>query len=203
MAYVSLATVGKAITAALFNLIAGYVNRQGMTGIIPTSVAGTGVVLNANGQITFTTATAINVNGCFTSAFDTYELHLNVTARSAASNSALRMRSAGTDITAANYNTVYHYGGGTTSTAATTTGGTGFVTDIGGVTLLRGKYTLFSPFLAAATGLVGQVALGSAEYIVHEAGNHTLATSYDGFTIYMPTNNFTGTLRIYGYNSLT
>jgi hypothetical protein len=199
----SLATVGGKITAAFLNLIIGQVNRQGLTGIIPTSVAGTGVVLNANGQITFTTATAINVNGCFTSAFDTYEIHLNVTARSGASNSALRMRSAGTDITAANYNTVYHYGGGSTSTAATTTGGTGFVTDIGGVTLLRGKYTLFSPFLAAATGLVGQVALGNSEYIMSSGGNHTLTTSYDGFTIFVPANNFTGTLRIYGYNSLT
>jgi hypothetical protein len=177
----------------------------GLVPIRPTSVAGTGVVLGADGRITFTTASSVSVNGCYSLDFENYLHVLVVTAKSAGTDIGMRLRGAGADITAANYNVVTTYGTVTSTTTGTAAGNTSFVTDLGGIAgRLRGKFDLFSPFLAAQTGFASQFQAGSANYNGVGSGEHTLSNSYDGctFGFFAAASTMTGTLRIYGYNDI-
>src|SRR4051812_23277948 len=99
----SLATVGGKITAALWNAVVALVNKQGLTSVIPTSVAGSGVAVGAAGVVTFTAATVVNINGCFTSSYDSYLVVVDVPTTSATLTITGVFRLAGTDVTTANY----------------------------------------------------------------------------------------------------
>ena len=200
----SLATVGAKISATFINLIVGRVNRQGLTSIIPTSVAGTGVTLGANGLVTFTATTAVNINGCFTAEFENYQVVLNLPSIGTGGNLQLRLRAAGVDLSTA----TYAHGGTSNNTAAavSTTGtytGVYLTGNPTGALSASGVVNLFSPFLAAVkrfTSVFGT--LGS--YVTGDTcgGSQPSTASYDGFTLLNDAvANMTGTARIYGYNN--
>jgi len=206
VAYVTSATVGGKITAAFLNLIGGFVNRQGLTAVIPTSVAGSGVSLNAAGRVTFTTATAVNINGCFSSTFDNYVIVVDISATSANSIPQFRLRLAGTDASGAtDYYSNSLVGSGASTAAAAFSTNLGYIATAS-LRETSGELRLFEPALAAPTRWTVTSMQHATTPVIQVGvfgGRHNLSTAYDGITIYPSTGNITGTFRIYGYNNNT
>lgn len=203
---ISLVAVGAKITAAITNAIIGVVNAQGLTSVIPTSVAGTGVSVGAAGKVTFTAATAVSVNGCFTSTYDNYRVVIEVPTVSATVTLTGVLRAAGTDATAANYDLEVLQGTSATAAAAQAAAAASWGLN-GGVTGTIHDITLEikKPFVAAPTygtafSMVTQNPQ-TAPGVAVRGISHRLSTSYDGFTITPTGGTITGTIRIYGYNN--
>lgn len=203
---ISLVAVGAKITAAITNSIIGVVNAQGLTSVIPTSVAGSGVSVGAAGKVTFTAATSVSVNGCFTSTYDNYRIMLEVPTVSATVTLTANLRSAGADTTAANYDLEVLQGTSSTAAAAQAAAGASWSVN-GGVTGTVHDITfeLKRPALALPTygTLFSMVTQNpqTAPGVAVRGLSHRLSTAYDGFTITPTGGTITGTIRIYGYNN--
>jgi hypothetical protein len=82
----------------------------GLTQIVPTSVAvgsGSGSV-DANGAVTFSAASSISINGCFSSTYDNYRIVFYNSVPTSSSQSRIRFRRSNADITSSNYLYVRH-----------------------------------------------------------------------------------------------
>jgi hypothetical protein len=103
-------TAGQVLTAAsLNNNLTFAASAGGITPVVPTSVvvgSGTGTA-NANGQVTFSGASSISLNGVFTSTYTNYLMMLNIQSRSTTNFVSLRFRVAGTDTSSSNYYSQY------------------------------------------------------------------------------------------------
>lgn len=205
---ISLMTVGQKITAAILNSIINVVNQTALNGIIPTSVAGTGVTVSPNGSITITNGTIMSVNGVFSGSYDNYRITWTSSTRSATNSLAFRLRAAGTDLTTSTYDYVRGVDAGTTRTVTSSSAATTVPIDNGiavGMTS-NGVIDLFGPALTTPTTANVQSAsiASSAASSVQTGFTNESAASYDGFSISMTSpNTFSGIVRVYGYNNLT
>ena len=185
-------------------------NGVGLNKVIPTSVAvgsGSGSV-DAIGNVTFSGASSVSVNGCFTSVYDNYKIMFNVTSASANNYPSLRLRASGTDNSSTNYNAAFIERNSTNTTVTGYAGSsaTGFQL---GYCLTAGSSNaveLFSPFITDYTsylmiGTSKNATVSSANYAEWKNGGMSVTTSYDGFSIIPSTGNITGTIRIYGYKN--
>ena len=184
----------------------GVVYGGGLTNVIPTSVvvgSGTSSV-SANGAVTFSGATTVSLNGCFTSNYDNYRLIYEFPSSSTSSGAYLRLAINGvaTFDGPTDYSWSRYYASGTTlannggATAANGVLLAGFsASTLGSV----GVADIFSPGKAKATGFA--INGTYANLMDNGFGTHSLATSYDGLRIYPTSGNFTGTIRIYGFNN--
>jgi hypothetical protein len=176
----------------------------GMDLITPTSVAGSGVTLSG-GQVNMSAvATAVNINGCFTSAYDNYMMVWDIRSASAASwYLNMRLRAAGTDA-ATSYLSAFAYpsfAADNVNGFGLSAGTTSFVFGFLGDTAIgsSGIMSVRTPAIAARTTMnyqSGTFAAGGSSWA--GGGIHTPATAYDGFSIAAITGNITGNLRIYG-----
>ena len=149
---------------------------------------------------TFSAVSSVSVNGCFTAAYDNYIVQCVAISSGAGSNMLIRMRLAGTDNSAANYDLQYGDVSGATANGGRSTGQTAWNT-AGALDTTYGLQTLTfaQPFLAASTvmTLFGGGPISSA-YLRSSFNRHTASTSFDGFTMYPASGTTTGTLRVYG-----
>lgn len=175
---------------------------SGLNLVYPTSVAGSGVTLSS-GLVTFSAATAISVNGCFTSQYTNYRVVVDISAQSGSAGGSLRLRAAGTDDSSTNY-TVQHgwFSGSSTPSAATASGQTSW-----GTTPVSGAEHFYvmefnGPAVARATRLQihdSAWATPTTGVDTTTSARHTLTTAYDGFTYTPSAGNVTGTVTVYGY----
>lgn len=177
-------------------------NTVGLVPMIPSSVAGTGVSLAPNGLVSFTTATAVSVNGCFNSDFDYYAATLHITATSTGNAKTFRMRLAGTDnSTSSSYSSQYQNNSSTSVTTANAANTSGVLNS----GLGSGEDFLILDFGAPALALPTFVFSRGASYVSTAtampmtATRHNQSTAYDGFSIIPGAGNITGTIRVYGY----
>ena len=202
----SLATVGGKITAAFINAIIGLVNRQGATAVIPTSVAGTGVTLGAGGKVSFAASTAVSVNGCFNSDFDTYRIEIDSTSSGAAVYTLVERLSGTNAITAYDLQTNATVNGTNfPEQSLNQTSWTMNAQSFAGKTNMG--IDLYNPALAVATTGLATVG-GAANPMTTSAAliqvlflSHRTTTAYDGFTLTASTGTITGSIRIYGKNN--
>jgi len=200
---ISLVAVGAKITAAITNLIIAAVNAQGQTSVIPTTVtvgSGTGTV-GAAGKVTFSAASTVSVNGCFTSTYDNYVIRLEVSGVSAQVLN-LRMRAAGTDDSGSVYIGGFQNNASTTPSYSFATATSLPVGRVNNSTtaVSTNEYTFSGPNLARTTSVLTR----ATDIVVWTVGGGTVntTTQYDGFTIIPAVaSNLTGTIRIYGYNN--
>ena len=180
----------------------GAVAGAGMDLITPTSVAGTGVTLSG-GQVSFTTAPTISVNGCFSATYDTYRVVINSLDSTAAAAILLRLRVAGTDNTGANYSYQYILADNTAMYAGRSTAQTSTTIGSNASTRSLTIFDISAPFLATPTMFISNSLRTQATPVLFQyLGGQNQSISYDGFTIYGDgAGNFTGTLRIYGYRN--
>jgi hypothetical protein len=183
----------------------------GLRMVVPTSVAvgsGSGSV-DANGAITFSGASSVSINGCFSSAYQNYRIVTNLTTPSAALSVSWRLRVSGTDA-ATNYGYASQYAyisinaggqevnGGNALTSfprlvhGSTTGGGSSSADV---------YRPFEAVETIATGVGMDYDTNTGAVLFQKGWRHTTASSYDGFTLIPSTSTITGTVRVYGYKN--
>ena len=178
--------------------------------ITPTSVATTGgsATISSSGGISFTSASAVNLNGCFTSSYENYRIVMNLHGTSFA-DVQVRLRGAGTDLSGSVYYNTYQYarsdnnlsGGGNANSSSWQ-----YIMRSSNSSSLKGmsSFDVISPQTLDTTKLVGQfVYWESSSIVTHMAfsgmANNNL--SYDGFTLTPTSGNITGNIKIYGYRN--
>lgn len=176
---------------------------SGLVSMVPTSVAGTGVSVAANGLVSFTGASTININGCFTSEFTNYRINVfAVHSTSAAFNGLLR--ASGSDLTASEYQRQ-------TLTASSTTvsgGRTSNAASWAGISIASGTYEeldiiLYNPqatqltvgmVLGMATSTTGTPTIITGQMAIQ----YDATTSADGISFVTTAGTADGTIRISG-----
>jgi hypothetical protein len=174
----------------------------GLNLVTPTSIANSGGSASVSGgAVTFTGVTSLSLNGVFTSAYDNYRFIVNLGAISTTLNMLFRLRASGTDATASNYNIQ-----GLEAQSTTVAGGQ--ITTDSFRAALGANDTYFScmgdilvPALAKRTEYFSNAYAITSRGFVLQGARHTLENSYDGLTVYPSTGNFTGTIRVYGYQN--
>jgi hypothetical protein len=150
----------------------------------------------------FTTASSVSVNNCFTSTYRNYRILINITAASATDTRLLRLRAAGSDNTSANY-----YWGGVQQ-AGVNDATIYNIRSAGLATSHRLAYSasnclialdVFSPQESVVTSFSSQ-GVGATGDVWTEwvGGRSSVTTSYDGFTLFPNSGTITGTLSVYG-----
>lgn len=173
---------------------------DGVVPVVPTSVAGTGVTLGANGKVSFSSTSSITVNGVFNADFQNYKIIYDDLSSSSAiiqyRNTLLGNPATTGYDRQETYNTGGTVGGGGTSAQAN------FALNSGGNTLHLLELLVKNPAVVAATHIFceGNSYTTGSSYNHFSGGAHSTATAYDGFNITLNTGNTTGSIRIYGYN---
>lgn len=204
--------VGDDVTASKTNEVITAVNLTGLVGVIPTSVSGTGVSYDATtGLVTFTaatTASGINVNGCFTADYANYKVVWDIPTTSTNLNLTMQLRVSGTSAATA-YDRLVIGGTGAIATATVANNLNQTSWQVAAATTAQHHSILDLWRPAVAVGTVGFLVGSGLTNPPTAAGTfatqqstlfHRTATAYDGFTIAPSTGTCTGTLRIYGYN---
>lgn len=177
----------------------------GMVLMKPTSIAhsGTSATLGANGQVTFTAVTELNINGCFTADFDNYMISIRHVCSSGGEALLFRLRASGSDASGTNYTRQRTIANGSTVSAqretSQTSGNLGNTYDLqrnGHTAYIYGPY-LAQPTAARTTGVSSNSSAMTDDY----SFTHSLSTAYDGFTFYPSAQNITGAIAVYGIRS--
>jgi hypothetical protein len=184
-------------------------SEMGLTLITPTSIAATGGsgTISTTGAVSFTSASAISLNGVFSSNYENYKVLLRVTSISADQAIYMKMRVSGVDSSASYY--YIGYGASGTSTVYTNGGNnqtTGhFIGNTDGASnnpFYGWDIQIFDPFVAKPTpaiiNYVG-IAQSGALYGMTTIGWQDTFSSRDGISIISSTGTFTGTISVYGY----
>lgn len=200
---------GQSLPSATANALIDAYNRAALIGVVPTSVAGTGVSVSGNGQVTFTAAPSVSVNGVFTSTYDNYRIVWNSPTQTQNSDLYMRMRAAGTDDTTSDYSFMRGWDGGTAAarTVAMVTATSSWIISAGASASQTndGYLDIWGPALAAAVTGLSQSAVHQPSPNMYTTTTNLYNSStnpFDGFTIYPASGSITGVLRVYGYNNL-
>lgn len=178
-----------------------------MAGLIPitptsVSVTGTSATISGNGTVTFTGATALTLNGVFTSTYSMYQMVLVGSIASGTSQYlGFQMTSAGTPDTGSVYD-IQSY-----SVAATSPGGgrsTGQT--LGAIGQLDSSIEsntiayFWTPAQADGTTAFHQTGIGgSSGRQLHRTNTVGTATAYDGIYLFPQSSDMTGTVIVYGF----
>jgi hypothetical protein len=171
----------------------------GLKLIVPTSVAGSGVSVSASGKVTFTSATSVSVNGCFTSSYDNYLIVMGSKSTSGDIGVRFRLRLSGTDASGNNYAWQFVKADSTTVSGSRTTSTSDALFLDSGTNPSGVHGYVYGPALAQPTALRSvTVDSRSSALIQDNAATHSLSTAYDGFSVYPASGSMTGALTVYG-----
>jgi hypothetical protein len=151
-------------------------------------------------KVTFTSASAVNVDNCFSSTYDFYLIQVKATNTVADMYCRYRMRASSTDNTASTYSSVNNYS--PYSATAPASDGTANQTQgtIGYFQTTDEAYfniDVRNPFASQYTTLFNSAP--NTTYANIFSAIHKTKTSFDGISLYPSTGTFTGELNIYGY----
>ena len=182
------------------------VQPGGLAKIVPTSVAvgsGSGSV-DSNGNVTFSGASSVSLNGAFTSTYSNYKILLTLTSI-ATGNIESRLRASGSDDSVATYNHgVFQYNSGNSSGGfAANTNLNRWLITVGSSSLSPVSLSMevFMPQETQRTSmsLIAQGSDNTNYNSYYGAGVKAATTSFDGIT-FIFSGGTTGTLRVYGYS---
>lgn len=180
----------------------------GLALLTPSSIANSGGSASlSGGAVTFTTVNSISLNGVFSGTYQNYRIVYAISAISADNDVRLRWRVSGADATGANYTTAAWLVDNAGTLNFSEANATSFRTntlynalnDSGSASI-----DVYNPGAAVATTAtaIATNSTGTANArIVTSGGRHTVATAYDGVTIFPPTGTISGVIRVYGYRS--
>jgi hypothetical protein len=150
---------------------------------------------------TFSAATSINVNNCFSATYENYKVILTTTSVSGSAPTTIRLRVGGADNSTSNYGSGY---------AESNSGGVSNRYSNAADGWIKGNFNMTNnfiftfditqPFLSQRTafaGVYGQEDSGNR--VGAPAGYFNATTSFDGFSIILASNNVTGFVSVYGY----
>ena len=170
---------------------------------IDATVAGLGSGLNLVTAQPFTTASTIDVLGCFSSTYTNYLMTINFTAASTTSFGNFQFLSGSTPATSAYYTGMVGYtsSGSATNYSSGGAAGSSYCADwsSGGIYASMTKVTLFNPNLNSVTNYQTSIVWdGGGSYVRLGGGFHNTAASYTGLRFNTNAGTVTGTIRIYG-----
>lgn len=150
----------------------------------------------------FTSVTSVTVDNVFTSVYTNYEIIINLTSASQATNGTLRLRANGSTNSTANYNYshVYQATGNATVSSQSGLSVTAFQDVVRVNSGSAGSYariSLGSPYASNYTK-IQQLMTDSAVWRMY-GGYFASTASFDGFVYAADSGNVTGNLQIYGY----
>lgn len=182
-----------------FNGTTWLFNSPGLNPMVPTSVTGA----TASGpRITFAAASTVNLNGVFTSRFRNYHIKMTFTSSTQA-RAGLRLRVGGVTASgAADYKNHYIFNSSDTALSTSYEQVSNWNTAAGLGTRYSGDVELFNPQRAQATDIlargvtIANPAISALSTTL--AGQHLLATAYDGLAIVASAGTLTGELTVYG-----
>lgn len=177
-------------------------NEGGLYLIRPSSVDGTGVTIEPNGTVTFTSCSTLSLNGIFTERFREYIVSTIVTGRSGAAGTDYRLRALGVDDVTNNY--VWRRSGtagaGYSELTATMDK---FQPDFNAYPDISKSFKITDPARSTFTKMTndgGGIETDGASMttLIGFAGIHRVVSAFDGITAYMTTGNMTGSIRVFG-----
>lgn len=178
----------------------------GMVLIKPTSISNSGgtATLGTNGQVTFSGALTVSLNGIFTSDFDNYMLSFYGKWDGGSGGIYLfgQMRSGGVDATGSNYTRQELRAESSTVSASRSTGTSALLGGLNYDVRSAASIFIYGPALAQPTAFrVADVSSGAT--LIDHASTHSLSTSYDGITLglFFNTTGSTGSVSVYGIRS--
>lgn len=197
--------VGEKVRAAKVNELVDNANLTGLVGVIPGSVSGSGVSFDSTtGIISFSSATSITVDDCFTSDFRNYRIFGESTGTAA--TYLFQFRNGSSTVSTANYDRTELLARNGAVSSSTNVGGTSWTLIGFSNTLIQWDMDLSAPNVAVPTtalsraGTHGNPAASSTSNgIVQNYLTHRLSTAYEGFVLTL-SGAQSGTLRVYGYN---
>jgi len=152
----------------------GVVAAPGMVLVKPTSIthSGTSASLGANGQVTFTAVTELNINGCFTADFDTYVVSVRLNGGNG--QTQFRLRASGSDNSTANsYTRQVIYADGTSVFSGRSSANIGYTSPAYGVQRAGFSWHVYGPYLAQPTAMRSvSVSDASSAYLEDYAVTH-------------------------------
>jgi hypothetical protein len=170
-----------------------------LTLVSPSSIAFSGTSASTSaGKTVFSACTSLSLNGVFTSTYENYlVIFSNLTQSNGGVMTFFRYRASGTDTTSG-YSTVAGY-----QNAGGTFQGNPDVNDKHNcfqvdTTVSTARAFIQNPQTATATTQLLQTQTGNYGYMY---GRQTGTTQFDGFTIFNASYNFTGTVRVYGFQN--
>ncbi len=179
--------------------------QPGMKLIVPSSV--TNGTATANGSVSFSAVSSVSLDGVFSSTYENYKIVLKAQTSTEA-NCAIRLRSAGSDDTGANY--FYQNSGHADSTAF---GGLNssqieWIQGAGGRRWHTMQADLFSPNIADNTFMLSvsgdrgtNAGINANNRVVTQNHWNTTSTQYTGISFVASSGTITGTVSIYGYKN--
>lgn len=186
--------VGRTSSTGLPWLVASSDLTNGSDIIYPTSVAGSGVTLSG-GEVSFSAATTVSVNGCFTSTYQNYQVLIAYSVSASAFVNS-RYRSAGTDDSASNYFQQYLSAVNTAVGGLSSTATSQYTAFAASTDPHYSVVQISGPNLAAQTSLLA--ANLRSDGIMHFSCKKNTTTQYDGFSLIPASGTVTGKMRIYG-----
>jgi hypothetical protein len=181
-------------------------NTPGLRLVVPTSVAvgsGSGSVAT-QGTVTFSGASSVSLNGCFTSTYRNYLIKLEVVGASTSGAPTMRLRTSGTDNSNANYQRQVFNADNATLTGGRNTNQTSF--GLGSVQSTTTTYdiNLWSPQLSSNTFWTTNdnfLSSTTTPIIQQAIGGFNAATQFDGISFISSGATLSGTISVYGYKA--
>ena len=196
-----------------------YGSTSGYTELAPPAVAPDGVLSLPTGTGTlatqasvglvkivdqsFTAASTVSVNNCFSSAYENYRMMIILASTTTLNTFNIRLRLSGTDATGSDYAQQRLQADNTSLVGARLTGQTvariGTLPDTGSMVA---NLDIFRPATATTTHAISSSVFftGIPQYETWGI-THNVATAYDGFSFILGAGTITGNLRIYGYQN--
>lgn len=155
----------------------------------------------------FTTSTAVNVNNVFTSSYRNYRVIVNITASSAQTGVALRLRASGTDNSGSNYvyGGIQNFSNDTTTYTVQSNGATNFpgglqTNSTSGATTYAYEFRNPQASIYTAVDMRFTGSDGSRGSGLHQTVGYFNGTnSFDGFSLIPDSGNITGRVYVYAY----
>jgi hypothetical protein len=144
----------------------------------------------------------VSLNGVFTSTYRSYRI-IFTGSSGADPEFRMRLRAAGTDNTASNYQWARMVAR-TGSVSGDSTTGTGDYAMIGFLDVSCNlSMDIANPQATAITtyNTIGGFSGATNNNVVTTSGRTSVTTSYDGFTLFPVSNTLTGTIVVYGYKN--
>jgi|688.fasta_scaffold475694_2 hypothetical protein len=178
-------------------------SELGLSLITPTSISATGGsgTISSTGAVSFTSASAISVVGCFTSTYDSYKI-MYFSDISTSGRIRMRLLNNTTPLTTSTY---IRSQVSTNGSSPTQDSGSDTLWELSGYdssTLsMTADLTIVNPFKAQQTLISGIHGNTSPRHLGISQNRQTDSTSFDGFQLISTSGTITGTIRVYGYKN--
>lgn len=152
----------------------------------------------------FSAVASQSISDVFSTTYDRYLIATEISSASTNIDILMRLRVSGTDASGSDYsyaNAGYRATG--TGFNPVSTGTTSFDVGRGGAAYVcHAQIDVINPFKTVKTVILGQYGAKDSvsTFVSNFGGNHDLATSYTGFTLFPNTGTMTGSVSVYGYN---